>query len=643
MRTEKWYDISVDGKKSGYIRVVWSPSTWEGRKTVHDTTTFVTATTRDMVGIKDRFETTVTTELERSEDGVLWWMRTRTEEADRVHVTEVRWTGSGYEHSENIVGQDHNKRTLTVKMTDPVAVDAEALLGQRARLGTLSVGQKFALPQLDIPRRRRRMEQVEVIGSDTIKDEVDQDIACLKLKQTEPETGQETLMWLDPSGAFVRLRVGGQLIVRTTQAKAEAMPTKPAEYSITVGASPRLERVFNADRLLVDIHIRADEHRKMPEFPSSPWSRVLSVQGDDKQGFLIRAELKRYDDETGSAKIPVVDPAFARWLEPSALMQTRDPLVLKTVAEVVGDERDARKAAAKLARHVFTRLNKQSPTLSQAGAVQILKECRGDCSEHALLFVTLCRAAGIPARQCSGYVCIGGLWGGHAWAEIWTGQWIGADPTTGEVGTAARYLFFRRNDEPSVVSSRIRGRMRIVSTHVEEGAASYDLTDPRRHRIHEVMGRRYVHVLAGLEARDVPKDWSVRLSGDNVMLLRGPGFVAHLRASADQGDDFESASRYAFGKRATFAGAPAWLRESNNGSRYLIFSRRRIILVGITGADEACLQEIERVLAPTFQEPALAWDPPAAAEAAAPSEKVAPEEKASGDGEAASETGGEGK
>jgi len=615
LRSEKWYEQTLDGNKTGYIRVLWSPSTWEGKKSVHDTTTFVQATQRDMAGMKDRFETTTTIDLERGEDGTLWLERVRTEEAGRIQIRETRWTGSGYEYSESIVGQPQNKKTLTVALDAPVKVDAESFLWSRIQAGTLEVGQSLELPQLDMRGRRSRFVKLEVIGREEIEDETAKKIPCFKVRQHDPESNSEALLWIDGTGVLVRLRSGGRLLTRTTQAKAEAMPSRPAEYSITVGASPRLERIFNADRLLVDVYVRGDEHRKMPIFPKSPWSRMLAVKGDDKTGFVVTTELKRYDDETATARIPVVDKKFERWLEPTALMQTRDPLVLKTVREVVGEERDARKAAVKLARFVYTRLDKHSPKLGQAGAVQILKECRGDCSEHGLLFVTLCRAAGIPARACSGYVCIGSIWGGHAWAEIWTGQWIGADPTTGDVGTAARYLFFGYPEEPDsfpgLVSSRVRGRLRIRTTRIEEGDAAFDLTDENKHRIYDASGKRYLHVLAGLEAREVPDDWKVDLSRNNLMRITGPGFSATVRASADQGADIDSLGRYTPGRKTTFAGAPAMLHKMGAGSRetllYLVFSRRRILQVAITGGDNDLVGRLEKVLAPTFQEPAREW------------------------------------
>lgn len=619
-RSEKWYEQRQDGNKLGYVRVVWSPSTWKGKNTVHDTTTFVTSSTRNMAGMRDTFSTTSTIDLERDADGTMWWKQTRTEEPNRITLSETRWTGKGYRFSAHIVGQEANRQVVEIPLDAPVMTDAESFLGPAIRGGTLEKGATFDLRNLDVRGRRARITKLTVEAQETIKDEHGAEIQAWKVVERDPEAGAETLLWFDRKGVLVQFRSGSLFIGRTTQAKAEQMPTRPAEYAITVPASPRLERIFNADRTLIDVFIRPDEHRKEPVFPESPWSRPLETEERGEDGTVAHVELRRHDDTKAKALIPVVDEAFARWLEPTAQMQVGDPLVRKTVRDVVGDEADARTAAFKLARFVYTTLDKRSLDVAQGDAVQILKACRGDCSEHCLLFVTLCRAAGIPARRCSGYVCIGGMWGSHAWAEIWTGAWIGADPTTGEVGTGARYLFYGYPDEPGsypgVVSSRARGRMRILTRRIEEGAAAFDLSDASTHRIYDREGRRYVHVLAGLEARDVPEGWNVTMSGDRRMHIRGSaGFGVQLSASADQGSDMESVKRYFPGKATTFAGIPALVRDSGATRMYLVFSRRRVIQMFVSGADDEALARLEKVLAPSFAEPARAWDEPAAEDA----------------------------
>lgn len=67
---------------------------------------------------------------------------------------------------------------------------------------------------------------------------------------------------------------------------------------------------------------------------------------------------------------------------------------------------------------------------------EVIDRRRGDCTEHAALFVTLARAAGIPAREVGGLLWVEelGAFGGHAWAEVaLDGRWVPVDPTWGQV------------------------------------------------------------------------------------------------------------------------------------------------------------------------------------------------------------------
>lgn len=75
----------------------------------------------------------------------------------------------------------------------------------------------------------------------------------------------------------------------------------------------------------------------------------------------------------------------------------------------------------------------------------VLANRAGDCTEHTLLFVTLARAAGIPAREVGGllYDANGGrpIFGWHAWAEIHDrAQWISVDPTWNQFFVDATHI-----------------------------------------------------------------------------------------------------------------------------------------------------------------------------------------------------------
>lgn len=611
-QTERWYENSQRGVKGGYFQVVWAPSTWEGKPTVHDTTTVVSKSVRNMSGVRDVFETTTTVDLERAEDGTLWWQRVRVEEAGRNVIEELTWNGAGYDHVARIPGQP--PRTKTIATEAPVMTDSESFLGHLHRQGKLAVGDTHDLPQLNVRAEKVNKIKLEVVAEETINDEHGAEIQALKVRETNPEAKTEGFMWLDAHGAFVMIKAeGGQVIRRVKPELARKMPARPATLTITTPSRPGLERVFSADRHIVDVHVRADEARKAPEFPDSPWSKVIATKGSDKEGWVFTVECRKYDNEAKKATIPITDEAFADDLKPTVMMQSDDPRIIAIAKGTIGDSTDAREAAYKLARYVTESLRKDSPPVAQATALQIIDMKCGDCSEHCLLFVTLCRAVGIPARRCSGYVNIAQNWGAHAWCEIWTGQWIAADPTTGEVGGGARYLFFGYSDRagsyPGVVSSRIQDRIRFVSKTIEEGEASYDLTDATTWRRYDKENGRYLHVLAGLEARDVPADWSVQLSGSNQMRLRGSGMTAELNAGADQGTVLDRFLRSGGGRWVSthYGGAPAVVMKNGAQRFYLIHSRRRLIQLRINGGDADTHAMLEKVLKPGIQEKPLPW------------------------------------
>ncbi|HYM47729.1 MAG TPA: transglutaminase family protein [Burkholderiaceae bacterium] len=66
-------------------------------------------------------------------------------------------------------------------------------------------------------------------------------------------------------------------------------------------------------------------------------------------------------------------------------------------------------------------------------AVRALELGRGVCQDHAHLFLSCCRAVGVPARYVSGYVHVGDTpeAASHAWADVWVEHqgWVSVDIT----------------------------------------------------------------------------------------------------------------------------------------------------------------------------------------------------------------------
>ena len=111
----------------------------------------------------------------------------------------------------------------------------------------------------------------------------------------------------------------------------------------------------------------------------------------------------------------------------------------RQAADIIGDERDALGAAGLIKQWVYRTIEKK-PTLSIPSALDVLKLKVGDCNEHTVLYVALCRAAGIPSRFCAGLVYSQGSFYYHAWAEVFAGRWVSVDPTLDQLPADATHI-----------------------------------------------------------------------------------------------------------------------------------------------------------------------------------------------------------
>ena len=142
-------------------------------------------------------------------------------------------------------------------------------------------------------------------------------------------------------------------------------------------------------------------------------------------------------------KLAPGDKQIGKWLKPSALAQSDAPQVVKMAKKIVGDEQDSLKAASKIQAWVHENVEKKY-LAAMSNAVGVLEKMQGDCSEHSVLFVALCRAAGIPAREAVGIGYSNSMqaFGYHAWGEVYVGKWVAMDPTWGENFADATHVKF---------------------------------------------------------------------------------------------------------------------------------------------------------------------------------------------------------
>ena len=134
------------------------------------------------------------------------------------------------------------------------------------------------------------------------------------------------------------------------------------------------------------------------------------------------------------------------FLRPSAFIQCTTG-VQELAAAYLASAEPFGPALRALNEHLFSSL-KYRPGVTDAGTTveQFLVAKEGVCQDFAHLMISVCRAAGIPARYISGYIetdpipdldgstegtALIGATASHAWLEVYcpNGYWVGFDPT----------------------------------------------------------------------------------------------------------------------------------------------------------------------------------------------------------------------
>ena len=134
-------------------------------------------------------------------------------------------------------------------------------------------------------------------------------------------------------------------------------------------------------------------------------------------------------------------------LKESSLYPIEDPAIQEMVEEVVGDLTDDWRKVEILLEHVEHYIV-DDYTSNSLSVFEVLQKRKGDCSEHTLLFNTLARAAGIPAREVRGLINYEDRkFGLHAWNEVLVdGKWRSVDATWGYTATPVTHIKFEGNN-----------------------------------------------------------------------------------------------------------------------------------------------------------------------------------------------------
>jgi hypothetical protein len=158
---------------------------------------------------------------------------------------------------------------------------------------------------------------------------------------------------------------------------------------------------------------------------------------------------------------------FERYLQGDSAVPVHAAPIQRKAREIIGDESNLWKRALLIQQYVYENVQK-IPTVSVPNGLEVLKTMRGDCNEHAVLFTSLARAAGVPTRILVGLVYGDQFYGEpgfyyHAWVEVYTGkEWIALDPTWNQVPADATHIAFVEGGlDQQVQVTALMGKIRL--------------------------------------------------------------------------------------------------------------------------------------------------------------------------------------
>lgn len=308
-----------------------------------------------------------------------------------------------------------------------------------------------------------------------------------------------------PGKQFVTIDENGRWITRQQTFPFGELIIEPSTHGKTAGAAapPATTKLPNEsyDRTMARSNIPLPDPRGISALTlrirhlkpdlgwpdlEGPGQRIM-----EKSSSTMLLQLRRQEMESGKTN----DKPDESCLRPNALIQSDDPEVLRIAREltanVEGDFEKARRLHNWVNRNVKFDLG-----IALAPASEVVRNRRGTCVAYAVLLAALERAAGLPSRVIMGFAYANGIWGGHAWTEVYLDQrWIALDSALFSPGPAdaARLRFGASSGDDQLIKilaagAQLYGNVECEVTafelngravEVSEKAVPYEIAGPR--------------------------------------------------------------------------------------------------------------------------------------------------------------------
>ncbi|MBN2246088.1 MAG: transglutaminase domain-containing protein [Candidatus Aminicenantes bacterium] len=284
--------------------------------------------------------------------------------------------------------------------------------------------------------------------------------------------------WLDENGEVWKseMKTGflSTMSIRMPREKAMAPVTENFDiaFSTVVKSNVLFENPLSVQKVVFKISGISEERIRALPYDGI---NLKLIKWEDSTA-VIETESVIFSEKE-AVTLPVAEPFLQKFLQPTNFVQSDDPLIVETAQLIIGSEKNSWRAAKQIAEWIAKELT-PNYDVGFASARETIQNKEGDCSEHTVLMIALCRAAGIPARAAVGVMYGGGIFGYHMWPEVYAGRWVGLD---------AKWL---AKDSQS-------GEYYTDATHIKLGESSLDenIFKEMVQAISEIIGKIKLEVL----------------------------------------------------------------------------------------------------------------------------------------------------
>ena len=313
------------------------------------------------------------------------------------------------------------------------ATGVESLLSQ----GAFKTGEKRTFHMFSFDLMKPVKAEIEVVGQETLTYQSEEKQVYV-LDGTLDMMGGTTLkQWISPEGINYRtetLLMGVSQVATKTDRETALGDIEEVDLVLKTRILPAGKRPTpKAERLEAEVKLTTGN---IAEAIMSTPQQQLALS--DAQSGRLSIQVPTIVAENCLER--PIQHAESEFLAPSAYIQASHPDIQAKSKEILVGEVNSWRAAEKLCQWVYESIIDKNISGGFSSSLETLESLTGDCTEHTVLFIALARAAGIPARICSGLVFSKDAFYYHFWPEVYVGRWVQMDPTLGQVIADANHI-----------------------------------------------------------------------------------------------------------------------------------------------------------------------------------------------------------